>query len=763
LINISQITIILYGIERILFNAVCYVSIVNNLSLFLSLSFTQENHGLLHLELGHSHHEFHVRVVAAEDLDKQDVHRLSSVYVRLHLGDRLLGTTQASVAAVHPVWSSSSGNDFSLPLSELLELEANLETQIAFYKTSMGMPTTTNVTDHNNNSASMERERRRGRGQGIAMNVDAFLSLDDFEALPDFLNLVTAEVFELSSSLSSVIGLRQDSSMGKASIPLRVLRRALPDLPLQSQREAVEEAEKAEAYRQQQQRHQQWQRQWPQRGGLSWLGRLVSHVSQSATSGSTAFASMVRMLSRRDSGAALSSPSSYNGLAVKAVNKETNGRGSDEGSARDIEAQEQQLQQQRQSLLISDNLHENHDANDDNSKESMVKDQDEEQVEGDDEEEEHNEDDEEEEDEEEDDDDPEDRNIVGEVGGDYEAPQQQQPQSFFGKALFAAHSTSRSLLSALPFSQLLSSSQDRDNNDHTGYDTGYANDSNNNNGNDKGNDDPIQWSDTLRCPITRASTEANKDRAKEEELTHGSLVLRLLIAQRGSVCVGIDSAIQRMTLGESAVVKCRFDALYGSCALSSRIPPRANAIMRIRLLDVEGLGMQGIVTRTIRRVLRLLGYIVMWLLVCLQLQSSMTNHSGRKKQPPAVRRLLIFLGLSKKRSGVDDNDSNEDYSNGDGSDNENDEDEDELFGSDDLIAGQQQLEQQQQHHRVDKKMRKHLTPSVKEGVRLLWGADLLKRPPPSLMAKKRPVDEDENALPDFEFDNDDEDDNNNNN
>jgi hypothetical protein len=84
----------------------------------------------------------------------------------------------------------------------------------------------------------------------------------------------------------------------------------------------------------------------------------------------------------------------------------------------------------------------------------------------------------------------------------------------------------------------------------------------------------------------------------------GFLVVRLLISNRGSVLPGIDESVQRMTLGETALVKSRFDYSYGSYTVHRNIPPRSNIHFTIKLEEINGAGKYGLLFGLVRRVSR---------------------------------------------------------------------------------------------------------------------------------------------------------------
>jgi hypothetical protein len=112
------------------------------------------------------------------------------------------------------------------------------------------------------------------------------------------------------------------------------------------------------------------------------------------------------------------------------------------------------------------------------------------------------------------------------------------------------------------------------------------------------------YSDVFRLSIINHSRKLKLhdvlDDHNQEDL--GFIIVRLLISNRGKVIPAIDEAVQRMTLGETSFIKSRYDYLYGSYSVSRNIPPRSNAILTIKLLEINGAGRYGIILRNFRRI-----------------------------------------------------------------------------------------------------------------------------------------------------------------
>ena len=283
---------------------------------------------------------------------------------------------------------------------------------------------------------------------------------------------------------------------------------------------------------------------------------------------------------------------------------------------------------------------------------------------------------------------------------------------------------------------------------------------------------PVHWSDVYRLPITRQAKGGRKLAGVNEEVletqeAYGSLVVRLIISNRGELTTGLDSAVQRMTIGESSVVKCRFDHAYGSYGLSSRIPPRSNIVYHVRLLEINGYGRFQLPIRVMRRVYRVIKafLIGIWfgLLVMLKLKEPPVLSEKEKKRRLRAsywNKLLVAIKLRDPIPADSDSDSDHDSL---------DEEEEREGNFDELNDIQKNYEDDQdsQLHekaekfrlgKVSKQMKKHFNPSVQEGAKLLWGMEFKKAPerrrPRSTPPSMGKLDDDEDILPDFEPDGD---------
>lgn len=89
--------------------------------------------------------------------------------------------------------------------------------------------------------------------------------------------------------------------------------------------------------------------------------------------------------------------------------------------------------------------------------------------------------------------------------------------------------------------------------------------------------------------------------AEPDETERGYVVVRLISATRGNVIAGLDEGIRTMTLGETSKIKIRYDYAYASYYMGSSIPPRANIVFTVNLLQINGSGRLGMPIRQVKR------------------------------------------------------------------------------------------------------------------------------------------------------------------
>lgn len=252
----------------------------------------------------------------------------------------------------------------------------------------------------------------------------------------------------------------------------------------------------------------------------------------------------------------------------------------------------------------------------------------------------------------------------------------------------------------------------------------------------------IVWSDSYPFPIMLDLGARRGVDAMGNPVSQGFIVLRLIPAIRGSVVLGLDEAVRQMTLGETSQVKCRFDYAYGAFSMGSHIPPRANVIFKVKLLELNGHGRHQVLYRMLVRFLRwftrFLEVLMRWWAGEEPLPDNLPSRKY-KRQASFSARLMHAIGLSSKAGTKgSDSESSED------SESEDEDDGDALlngagaegtgfdFGSEDGSS----IDSRDQNYRVkpDPRMRKHLNQSVHSGAQLMWNF----KPPPKVKRVKTP-------------------------
>lgn len=252
------------------------------------------------------------------------------------------------------------------------------------------------------------------------------------------------------------------------------------------------------------------------------------------------------------------------------------------------------------------------------------------------------------------------------------------------------------------------------------------------------------WSESYPFPVMLDLTAHKGVDTHGTSVSQGFLVLRLIPATRGTVLLGLDEAVRQMTVGETAQVKCRYDYAYGSFSMGSSIPPRANVIFKVTLLEINGHGRWAVFYRMFIRFFR-------WFwrfLAAVQLYfkgEEEIKPTGKGKSAKSARqsmrasrklnasnsfssKLMSMVGLSS-RGGTAGSDSESE----DSEDELSEEEDDELLGgdvhealeaaeSDDGGSSVDSNIQAGSRPRVkpDPKMRKHLNQSVQSGAQIMW-------------------------------------------
>lgn len=258
----------------------------------------------------------------------------------------------------------------------------------------------------------------------------------------------------------------------------------------------------------------------------------------------------------------------------------------------------------------------------------------------------------------------------------------------------------------------------------------------------------ILWTAKQRLPLIKQSSKKRKENLNAfGQEDYGFLIVRLILSNRGQAISGLDQAVQRMTIGETSMVKCRFDYAYGNFCFDHNIPPRSNVVFTVQLLEINGQGRWGILFRQIRRlfrlVVRMLKEIFRFIWYCGKYEStnefSKKKKSQKKKAAGSCRSCLpsCFSGkeTEKENSESDSDGDSQDDSNSDGNDSnaddyEREEDEDDPEQLQNLYeAGEESSLQQKEEElrvkrnipgKIDPRMKKHWNTAVKAGASLMW-------------------------------------------
>jgi len=286
-----------------------------------------------------------------------------------------------------------------------------------------------------------------------------------------------------------------------------------------------------------------------------------------------------------------------------------------------------------------------------------------------------------------------------------------------------------------------------------------------------------EWTTKQRLPLIRKSTKKTKEVIDEYgQEDYGFIIIRLLISNRGKVIAGLDEAVQRMTIGETSMVKCRFDYAYGNYCFDKSIPPRSNVIFTVQLLAINGQGRWGIFVRQLRRLWRILfrtiKEIFRFFWFCGKYESPIDNDKKKKKRKKKKKKktesflknylssmsrlvtgsMIDTTGKDDESSSDDDDDSDEeggssqssDDSNGDSDERESVEEDAEklqelyqVAEEDSLLTDENIAGKRKTVVKMDPKMKMHWNKSVKAGASLLWKlpAESKRVLPPSLSEK----------------------------
>jgi len=116
-------------------------------------------------------------------------------------------------------------------------------------------------------------------------------------------------------------------------------------------------------------------------------------------------------------------------------------------------------------------------------------------------------------------------------------------------------------------------------------------------------DSEIKWSNLRHFPVTRQVSSANV--VDPDIVDRGYILARLVISNRGNVVPGLDEGVRQMTLGETSLLKVRFDYAYNSYAMGANIPPRSNVVFKVHLKAINDMNWRGMPWRQVKRCSRM--------------------------------------------------------------------------------------------------------------------------------------------------------------
>jgi hypothetical protein len=608
--------------------------------------------GLLHVQLAMTSQRVWVKVCAAEDLDKRDAARLNHAYVKVFLGDpanTLLGMTPVIKNTINPIWNQH--HIFSVPIEQFLAAEAYIAAQVRFYRSAHNLTSTFAQTTSQSGfpmpaSSSEGNSSRAGRRANFMMQKPSVSdhALDEFNLLPDYLGIIRFEVHDQGSGFVSLPLLgRASELLGRTALQLDTVRKHLPQLPSSLYQVAedgsVISAESASVVH--------------SHGGPPGITAMhendldalmkrsrrsrrfsISHNPQvhalrrSVSSLYAMFASTTSFrrptqdtgVLREDEDDSYSWQQSQRRVRLHEDRddageeeedqygfEDDNAYGDQENNADertnilpnrstmnqtgvlgdinigiDLEAaaaaatstHDQQQQQQQQEHQPEIDFGEEHDKSSNQSSSHHFQVQNSTAI---------------------------DSSRAGSPTRRFfsfsRAP---SIPSSHPPTISDALSPARSLrfLSSRALS-LMRGTSGTPVPPHAVV------------------EDPL-FGSLLRLQLLRPSrlsldpTRSLDEQEEEEEEDLGYIVVRLLLASRGSVLQGLDLAVQRMTVGETAHVKCRFDLAYGSYCLSAHIPPRACVIFTVSLLSLNGKGRD--LSSRLNRVAIRLRRVLQWIL-----------------------------------------------------------------------------------------------------------------------------------------------------
>jgi len=256
-------------------------------------------------------------------------------------------------------------------------------------------------------------------------------------------------------------------------------------------------------------------------------------------------------------------------------------------------------------------------------------------------------------------------------------------------------------------------------------------------------DPSLTWSGPCALPVLQQARAASHSPSTPPAAS--SLLVRLLPATRGEAVQALDVALRQMSLGERALLKCRYDSLYGNYCMGASLPPRSNMLVKVELLQINGKGLwaqrhplRQLLVRTLRRAAKLWGWIRTRVLLPVMPQGwkgLVKGRKGRKRRGSEGGWGSGWWGKQGLEEGPLQEEEEEDWQEEEDEEEEQEEDEEEDEEEEeeeesDEGGGEERL-------RVDPRLRDHLTPAALIGSRLLWSGSRSRPLKKAQRAKKR--------------------------
>lgn len=761
----------------------------------------KEYHGILSVQFGHTSKELTLKVYSAEDLDKSKDKIFNNPYCKIYLGEgNLVGITPVVKKSINPVWNER--NEFRLSLHDFFQIEALLEAQLRFYRASSGLAETTG-------GGSAPPASRGGRRGGAAMfqqkpsGVTSRVMFEEFNDLPEYLAVLRIEIYSKNWMTS-------DHLLGKTMIHVEQLRLMIPELAELRQKFDDDAA----SFLLKNHRSLLTSLDGKHTAGLrARLSRLVRQLPLPQLPTLAQLLTMMGLRQRKakeeegddDVEAAKMIPSSQRPQLDSAVDmrdvmqrvspplreEEEDDEEVEEEEDNDVDEEDQQRREGEEvvegeevpqsSVRSRHSSHSSAKMMKPPSRQTSVKsilsrhsrqpsqgsgrssrrgsvagskrsgrgDVDEEEEE----------------------EDRPDEEVQEEV-------RERDEEEVSGSGSGSRQSSSRSSGSSNATSSSASRSEmSRGSGGGSGSGPGMLTKMKSmisrSSRTVSSVESVVQLTDVFRLTILNTSAKMKLNVAlnesRQEDL--GCLIVRLVLSNRGKVITGLDEAVQRMTLGETSLIRCRYDYAYGSYAVDRNFPPRSNVIFKLKLVEINGQGkFSGVFLRMWKRITR---QVFVWRRTWYRYwytdyysadnrqersrkeeRRSKKKSSRRRRQRQTSLNWLSWLltcdcVLGRRRGGYpgrrgrhpdhdDVSNSVSEYSDSQGSSSEYDDslnERDDEDGEDRYLQDEEAYLQESEHLiaaeknaaqlarkavKVDKRMKKHLTPAVKAGAKLMW-------------------------------------------